>query len=135
MPSLLPRLLLALVLVINGVGGVLAGIRGLDAPGGAPATAAPRGHAAMAPASSLAMGDCHAAGATADAAVAAAVAAPDMPAHGHCCLDACHCVCTLQAQVPVLLPAPLPRGTVTGLLSLPGWSAPDPALLLRPPIA
>jgi hypothetical protein len=126
--SFLMRLLLALVLLVNGTGGVMAFADGQAAP-----AAMAHGEAPAPEADATAgMSGCHEAAANPATAAPAEVAAP---AHGHCCHDACHCVCTLQAHALATLPAPVPSGAVARPHSQPGWAAPDPALLLRPPIA
>lgn len=140
MQSLVMRLLLAIILVVNGVGGALADVRGITDPVADRAGDPHRAHhppgapEARPPAVAAAMPGCHEQGAG-PAGMPAAAPVPDAPAHGHCCQDACHCVCTLQAHAPALLPAAVPQRTVAGLAALPGWVAPDPSLLLRPPIA
>lgn len=156
MSSFLMRLLLAIVLVVNGTGSALASASGLAPAGVGPvsggsgatalalsAAATPSSHrdhgsaastvrAASGPEAQVAMTSCH------EAAADPVVAVPsddNAPAHGHCCHDACHCVCALQAHAVSMLPAPVPARTMAGLAPMPGWAAPDPALLLRPPIA
>lgn len=155
MASFLMRLLLAIVLVVNGTGSALASASGPAAEGPARLAAAsagsgkafspagardvPPGHEEQTSAATVAHGTaaadvqvaaCH--GAEADS---AATGGDSTPAHGHCCHDACHCVCTLQAHAIAALVAPVPTRTMACLPPLPDWAAPDPALLLRPPIA